>query len=622
MSDYNNDDTITKRRREPSPLFTVCPLILGNEFCERLAFYGIASNMVRYLQVQIGMGEAQSSSQVMLWQGTCYFTPILGAYMADAVWGRYKTILIFSLVYAIGMMLLAGSASLPGLKPDPVGHADWYTYLVYLTALYVVAFGTGGIKPNVSSFGADQFDDANPSKKKAKQSFFNWFYFTVNLGSLIALTWVTWVQENLGWGIGYLFPGVVMLVAFALFMIGSPFYKHIKVAESPIARVIKVVCISLTHRKPPQINPEETPLIINDYLHENNQIDDNDQGQSSNSFSKRKQINLPWLNKAIGHEYQSQGETKNFTAEQVHEVRLVLGVLPIFFATIMHATCYIQISSCFVQQGYAMDMQVPGTKFQVPAASLQAFDALSILILVPLWDRIIVPVLSRYNMKPTMLQRIGIGMCIAFAAMLLAGIVESVRLNFAHRGLFVDTGNSNSLLDDAFLTRPVKISVFWQIPQFFLVGASEVLGFIGYLEFFYDQAPTSMRSVCMCLSCLNIAFGSYLGVVILKLVQLTTDWLPNDYNKGHLNYYFFLLAFIMLLNICLFVFVASKYQYKVVDHSQQLPEPILPPVVQEDHVTHSIIIEDSNQNGELHEFKYSRSLAIHPSAPNESKLHG
>lgn len=107
--------------------------------------------------------------QVSIFEGACYTTPLLGAVCADAMWGRYKTILIFSVIYMFGILLLTASSYAPfGGVPEPDQTPDWLDYTLLCTALGVIALGTGGIKPNVSSFGADQFNPANPQDAKEK----------------------------------------------------------------------------------------------------------------------------------------------------------------------------------------------------------------------------------------------------------------------------------------------------------------------------------------------------------------------------------------------------------------------------------------------------------------------
>ncbi|XP_024527313.1 uncharacterized protein LOC9652520 [Selaginella moellendorffii] len=170
-------------------------LFQGTECCERLAFYGINANLVMYLTKELHQGNATAAKNVAVWAGTGYLTPLIGAFIADSFLGRFKTIAAFSTLYVVGLVLLTLSSSLPSLTPPdcpPDVHkcpkASLGQLSVFYTALYLVALGMGGIKPCVSAFGADQFDDEHKSEKKKKSHFFNWFYLSINLGALIAST--------------------------------------------------------------------------------------------------------------------------------------------------------------------------------------------------------------------------------------------------------------------------------------------------------------------------------------------------------------------------------------------------------------------------------------------------
>lgn len=147
------------------------------------------------------------------------------------------------------MTLLTLSASVPGLKPTCHGkdncHATDVESIVTFIALYLVALGTGGIKPCVSSYGADQFDDADIIEKQHKSSFFNWFYFSINVGALIASSVLVWVQENVSWGWGFGIPAVAMAIAVASFFSGTRLYRNQKPGGSPLTRICQVVVASI-----------------------------------------------------------------------------------------------------------------------------------------------------------------------------------------------------------------------------------------------------------------------------------------------------------------------------------------------------------------------------------------
>ncbi|KAJ9543786.1 hypothetical protein OSB04_023493 [Centaurea solstitialis] len=115
--------------------------------------------------------------------------------------------------------------------------------------MFRVALGTGGIKPCVSSYGADQFDDADEVEKKHKSSFYNWFYFSINIGALIASSVLVWVQDNVGWGWGFGISAVAMALVVASFFPGTRLYRNQRPGGSPLTRICQVVVASWRKRR-------------------------------------------------------------------------------------------------------------------------------------------------------------------------------------------------------------------------------------------------------------------------------------------------------------------------------------------------------------------------------------
>lgn len=141
------------------------------------------------------------------------------------------------------------SASVPAFKPSPCVEsvcpdASAVQYAIFFFGLYLIALGTGGIKPCVSSFGADQFDDTDPRERMKKGSFFNWFYFSINIGALISSSFLVWVQDNCGWGLGFGIPTLFMGLAIISFFFGTPLYRFQKPGGSPLIRMCQVVVAS------------------------------------------------------------------------------------------------------------------------------------------------------------------------------------------------------------------------------------------------------------------------------------------------------------------------------------------------------------------------------------------
>lgn len=159
-----------------------------------------------------------------------------------------------SVVSQQGMVLLTTVVSLKSLKPTCINgvcnKASTSQISLFYLALYTIAIGAGGTKPNISTFGADQFDDFNPHEKELKVSFFNWWMFSSFLGALFATLGLVYIQENLGWGLGYGIPTAGLLLSLFIFYIGTPIYRHkVRKTKSPTRDLMQVLIAAFKNRK-------------------------------------------------------------------------------------------------------------------------------------------------------------------------------------------------------------------------------------------------------------------------------------------------------------------------------------------------------------------------------------
>ncbi|CAM0872167.1 unnamed protein product [Alopecurus aequalis] len=535
-----------------------CFFILGTECCERLAYYGISKNLVTYLKTKLHQGNLEAARNVTTWQGTCYLTPLIGAILADSYWGKYSTIAVFSSIYFIGLSVLTLSASLPVLQPPSCSgsvcpEASLLQNGTFFLGLYMIALGTGGIKPCVSSFGADQFDDSDPTERVKQGSFFNWFYFCINAGAFISGTVIVWIQDNSGWGIGFAIPTVFMALAIASFFSASNRYRFQKPGGSPLTRVCQVVVAAF--RKWHVEVPHDASVLY--------EVD----GQNSAIVGSRKlehTAELEFLDKAAiisAADAKSDTSTnpwKLCTVTQVEELKILVRMFPVWVTTIIFSVVYAQ-NSVFVEQGMVLDKRVGS--FNIPPASLSTFDVISVMIWIPLYDRVLIPIARKFTGREkgfSDLQRIGIGLVLSIVAVACAALVELKRLEIAR---------SEGLIHK---NVAVPMSILWQIPQYFFAGAAEVFTAIGQLEFFYDQAPDAMRSLCAAFALVTVSAGSYLSSILLTLVSyLTTQggdpgWIPDNLNEGHLDRFFWLIAGISFVNLVVYIVCAMRYKYKTV----------------------------------------------------------
>nr|CAB3496554.1 unnamed protein product [Digitaria exilis]CAB3502431.1 unnamed protein product [Digitaria exilis] len=421
--------------------------------------------------------------------------------------------------------------------------------VVFFLGLYLMAIGAGGIKPCVSSFGADQFDDSIPAESLKKDSFFNWFFFATYIGSFVAGTVVVWVQDHYGWGFGLWLPTLFIALAIASFLLGSRKYRVQKPLGSPIVSVFQVIVASvrkwnvqlpqddsLLHELPAKTTPmadghklQRTPVLR--FLDKAAVISSTEDPSDSN----------PW---------------RLCTVTQIEELKVIIGMLPIWATGIVYFSVLAQFSSTFLEQGRTMNKHLGA--FPIPPASLASFDAVSVLIWVPVYDRALVPAARRLTGNArglSELQRFGTGLFLSVLVMSAAAAVETRRLASAHAG--GEGGTS-------------PMSILWQIPQYFLVGASVVFACVGQIEFFYNEAPRSMRSLCSALALLTVALGSYVSSLVVTAVDwLTTrgggvGWIAEDLDDGHLDRFFWLIAAMSALNLVVFVYCARRYKCKKV----------------------------------------------------------
>lgn len=246
------------------------------------------------------------------------------------------------------------------------------------------------------------------------------------------------------------------------------------------------------------------------------------------------------------------------TVTQVEELKILLRMFPILATGIMFSAIYAQNSSMFLEQGMALDKRIGS--FTIPPATLSSFDVISVIIWVPIYDKLLIPIarrLTRNERGISQLQRIGIGLFISILTVTAAALVETKRLQIA---------KAEGIVHEKVT---VPMSILWQIPQYSLAGLSEVFICIGHLEFFYDQAPDNLRSLCTALTLVLVALGSYLSSLILSIVMLITTrrgnpgWIPDNLNEGHLDRFFWLLAGLSFLNLMVYVHYAMKYKHKM-----------------------------------------------------------
>ncbi|XP_038892262.1 protein NRT1/ PTR FAMILY 5.1 [Benincasa hispida] len=557
--DFTKDGTVDLRGQpvlaSKTGKWKACAFLVGYEAFERMAFYGIASNLVNYLTTQLHEDTVSSVRNVNNWSGSVWLTPIFGAYIADSFLGRFWTFTFSSLIYVMGMVFLTMAVSVKTLKPTcnngVCSKATPSQITFFYISLYTIALGAGGTKPNISTFGADQFDDFNPTEKQMKVSFFNWWMFSSFLGALFATLGLVYIQENLGWGLGYGIPTVGLLFSLFIFYLGTPIYRHkVRKSRSPARDLIRVPVTAFRNRK------LELPASPSELY----EVELQGFSGDGAGTGKRQVQHTPifrFLDKAAIKDG-TNSSRPTCTVTQVEGTKLVLGMIIIWLATLIPSTIWAQINTLFVKQGTTLNRTL-SHGFQIPAASLGSFVTLSMLVSVPMYDRYFVPFMRRKTGNPrgiTLLQRLGVGFVIQIIAIAIAYAVEVRRMHVIRTNHIVQP------------KEVVPMNILWLLPQYILLGIADVFNAIGLLEFFYDQSPEHMQSLGTTFFTSGIGVGNFLNSFLVTVVDKITgenggkSWIGNNLNDSHLDYYYGFLLVISTLNLGAFLWVSSMYIYK------------------------------------------------------------
>ncbi|VAI53353.1 unnamed protein product [Triticum turgidum subsp. durum] len=536
--------------------WTACSFIVVYELFERMAYYGIASNLFVYLTEKMHQGTVEASNNVTNWSGVVFITPLIGAHLADAYLGRYWTFVIGSAIYFMGMLLLTLAVTVGALKPPPCvdklcPSPSALQVGVYFGGLYIVALGNGGTKPNISTMGADQFDNFDAREKIHKLSFFNWWMFTIFTGILFSSTVLVYLQDNVSWSVGYGIPTLGLVVSIVIFLVGTPMYRHKVPQGSAITRIGKVLAAALCKRRLPL--PADA-----DELHEL----EHEAYTRKRKFRMESTNDMWFLNKASVKDVGNASSTSKWslcTVTEVEETKQILKLVPFVVTMFIPCTLIAQTNTLFVKQGTTMNRHM-GPHFEIPPASLGAFVTLSMLITSVVYDRLFVKAARRYTNNPrgiTLLTRMGIGQVIQVVTMATAALTENRRLSYA-RSLGLDVTGGQ-----------LPLTIFVLLPQYVLMGLADGFVLAGEIEFFYDQAPESMKSLGTALSLTAYGVGNVLSSFFLSLVARVTRertgkaWVSNNLNASHLDYYYTFLTLLAVANCVAFAALASRYKYKV-----------------------------------------------------------
>uniref|UniRef100_A0A8C4HZ50 Solute carrier family 15 member 1 n=1 Tax=Dicentrarchus labrax TaxID=13489 RepID=A0A8C4HZ50_DICLA len=562
--------------------------IVVNEFCERFSYYGMRAVLVLYFKYFLRWDDDFATTIYHTFVALCYLTPILGAIVADSWLGKFKTIVYLSIVYTLGQIVMAISAIHDITDSNKDGIPDNMTFHVALSmvGLILIALGTGGIKPCVAAFGGDQFED---HQEKQRSTFFSIFYLSINAGSLLStvITPILRAQEcgihtqqkcyPLAFGV----PAALMVVALIVFIVGSGMYNKTAPQGNIIVQVCKCIGFAIKNR----------------FRHR----------------AREHPCRTHWMDWA----------EEKYDKLLIAQVKMVLKVLFLYIPLPMFWALFDQQGSRWTLQATTMDGDFGALIIQPD--QMQTVNPILILVLVPIMDSLVYPLISKCKLNFSPLKRMTVGMFLAALAFIAAALVQiqidvsvthiktnlhthylmshNSRIQFIfsyskpcliipeklpcsdfffryvsaqfhirdNRGqecvytqklgfgssytliippTFAFGPNCENSIQPVVDIKPNTIHMAWQIPQYFLITAGEVVFSVTGLEFSYSQAPSNMKSVLQAGWLLTVAVGNIIVLIVAEAATLPDQWAE-----------YILFASLLILVCIIFAVMAYFYTY-------------------------------------------------------------
>ncbi|KAF2835277.1 putative MFS peptide transporter Ptr2 [Patellaria atrata CBS 101060] len=445
-------------------------LVAFVEFCERFTYYGVSGLFQNYIQRPfdgslgrgaLGMGHQGATGLSTFFQFWCYVTPIFGAIIADQYLGKYKTIVIFCGVYIVGLLILT-ITSIPSLLERGSGTGG------FIASILIIGIGTGGIKSNVAPLIADQYKRRQMAISTLEsgeriildpaitiQRIYMIFYFCINVGSLSLLA-TPYMERDVGFWSAYLLGLCMFLCGFVVLVFGRKYYVVRPPQGSVITDAFRIIWQMIKRRDMNAAKP-----------------------------SYQREHGLP--------------VTERWNDHFVDEVKRALIACKVFTLYPIFWVVYGQFSGNFVSQ--AAQMRGHG----LPNDLMQNFDPISIIVFIPIIDRVLYPVLRKLHIPFPPINRITLGFCIASLSMAYAAIVQHLVYK---AGPCYGTPFCPASVDENGVAQGNNVHIAVQTPAYVFIGIAEIFASVTGLEYAYTKAPPSMKSFVQSMYLLTNAFGS------------------------------------------------------------------------------------------------------------------
>ncbi|KAI1623267.1 POT family-domain-containing protein [Exophiala viscosa] len=477
------------------------------ELCERFSYYGTAILFQNYVQRRLltptgaapnpsgatdnnpgalGRGQQVATGLSTFFGFWCYFTPLLGAWLADTYLGRYNMIMI-----SIGCALAGHFILVVGATPSVLQQPE-LAMGTFVAGIIVFGLGTGGFKPNISPLIAEQIvaDQLrvrttatgerviiDPAQTSAR--IYNWFYLFINVGAFLGQITMSYAALYVGYYLAFLLPTGLFLLCPLVLVLCKRNYRLNPPEGSVLGPALRLFVYATRGRW--SLNPIQTVRNL----------------RGEDFWERVKPSRIP---------RSQRPEWMTFDDAWVDEVRRLFKACAVFLWYPLYNITFIQMYANMTSQ--ADTMRHKG----VPPEIVSNLDPLALVVLIPICDLVIYPALQRWGIKFTPIKKITLGFWVGAAAMVYAAFLQHYVYTHNECGRYPSEG-----LPDGTDCPPADISIWAQTPVYVLIAISEILASITGLEYAFTKAPKSMRSMVQAFTLLMMALANVIGEALLSL---------------------------------------------------------------------------------------------------------
>ncbi|XP_074488280.1 solute carrier family 15 member 5 [Sebastes fasciatus] len=489
----------------------ICVLLV--ELFERFTFFGIVCNTILFCTVKLGYDNYLAATVNLCFVGASTLTPVLVGWFAETCLGRTKVL------YLCAFLHFFGTAMLPVVAfPFEDFYIDTHhmthqlepreQQILFYTGLLAAALGIGGIRAILCPMGAYSLQCYNQHQLL---SFFNWFYWLVNLNSTVVFLGIAYIQQSVGKNLGFLIPFTsVLLALIAIHMMRNNLTYKPKKGGSLLTTLgvflnsLKMCCLHSRHLS-------------------------GDVGS--------------WLDRA------KENNGGRYSETHVENVKVLAKLFPLYGLQLLYKACITQIPSGYYIQ--TMNSNLHLNNLLLPIGAMNVISILPLLLLAPLIECVTTCYLSMEKVPLAPAKVITLGHACATLSVLVAGLSEMQRRSYP----LVEQTLSGKVLQVS------SMPCFHLAPQYILLGLAEALVTPACSLISFQLTPSHIRGISLHFLTLSYGGGCFLGAFVVQLVYFLSggNFYPNTLHDGNLERFFFLMATLMAVNTLVFWRISNRY---------------------------------------------------------------